>query len=74
MLILPIVIQAQNIQKKKPLSFSDYDQWKTLERQAISNDGSWVAFEVNPYKGDGKLYVVYPKKEKWQVFERGRLA
>ncbi|MEN8119986.1 MAG: prolyl oligopeptidase family serine peptidase [Bacteroidota bacterium] len=73
-LLLPFVQQAQNVQKKKPLSFSDYDQWETLERQAISNDGNWVAFEVTPYKGDGKLHVFYQKKEKWQIFERGRSA
>jgi len=72
--LLPVIVSAQNIQTKKPLSFSDYDKWKKLGYQQISNDGDWVVFEVNPYKGDGKLYISYPKKNKWQVFERGKSA
>ena len=68
------ILKAQNIPEKKALSFSDYDQWKTIEHQAISDDGKWITYEINPYQGDGKLYINYPKKQKWQVFERGYSA
>ena len=68
------ILRAQNNTEKKTLSFSDYDQWKTIEHQAISDDGKWISYELNPYQGDGKLYVNNPKKNKWQVFERGYSA
>ncbi len=71
---LPAFLQGQNSSTKKALRIADFDQWKTLERQSISNDGKWVAFEVNPYKGDGKLYINFPSKNKWQVFDRGNSA
>ena len=73
-LILHTAVSAQNIQQKKPLSFDDYDSWKTLENQSVSNDGNWLVYEVNPYKGDGKLYIHYAKKNKWKIFERGATA
>ena len=68
------ILRAQSIPQKKALSFSDYDQWKTIEHQMISDDGKWIAYELNPYQGDGRLYINYPKKSKWQVFERGYSA
>ena len=44
-------------QEKKPLDFSVYDGWKYIEDEGISNNGEWVFYEVNPYKGDGNLFI-----------------
>ena len=71
---LAALSQEQNSPTKKALSIADFDQWKTVERQSISNNGKWIVYEVNPYKGDGKLYINYPKKNKWKVFARGKYA
>ncbi len=76
LIVFPVFIHAQtetNTQKKS-LSFDDYDGWQYLEHPAISDDGKWVVYEVNPYLGDGKLYISYPKKNKLQTFERGYSA
>ncbi|MCF8348056.1 MAG: prolyl oligopeptidase family serine peptidase [Bacteroidales bacterium] len=43
-------------QEKRPISHSDYDQWKQIENYSISNDGIRVAYEINPQEGDGWLY------------------
>lgn len=42
---------------KKPVDFTLYDSWKSLSSQQISDDGNWVAWNVNPQKGDGLLYI-----------------
>lgn len=39
------------------LSHKDYDNWKSLKNSKISNDGKIVTYEINPQKGDGKLYI-----------------
>jgi len=44
-------------QDKIPLDHSVYDSWKDLKNPVISNDGSRIAFEINPQKGDGKLFL-----------------
>lgn len=42
-------------QEKKVLQPGDYKYWKTLDNPRISDNGQWVAFETNPYWGDGEL-------------------
>jgi len=42
---------------KKPVDFTLYDSWKSLSSQQISDDGYWVAWNINPQKGDGQLYL-----------------
>ena len=63
---ITIISFCQDI--KKPLDFSVYDNWKYIEKKAISDDGNWVLYESNPYKGDGKI-VVYNtnSKEKREI-------
>ena len=39
--------------EKKVLTHSIYDSWKELAKPIISANGRWVAYEVNPQKGDG---------------------
>lgn len=41
----------------KPLHHSVYDFWEEIPEQAISNDGGYAAFVINPQKGDGHLYI-----------------
>ncbi len=56
---------------KKPLDHSDYDGWKSIKNQAISESGDWVSYEVNPQKGDGYLYLYQKSTEKLDSFPRG---
>jgi dipeptidyl aminopeptidase/acylaminoacyl peptidase len=40
---------------KKPLDHSVYDSWKEINYKALTPDGSFAAFTVNPQDGDGKV-------------------
>lgn len=42
---------------KRSLEITDLPGWKTVESATVSNDGNYVAYELNPLKGDGKLIV-----------------
>ena len=44
-------------QDRRPLTHDDYDQWKSLRATAYSQDGAWVAWQLEPQQGDGVLEV-----------------
>jgi len=52
-LLLALAISAQ----KKPLDHSVYDAWQTIGERAISNDGKFVTYCINPQEGDGVLVI-----------------
>jgi dipeptidyl aminopeptidase/acylaminoacyl peptidase len=43
--------------QKKPLDHSVYDGWQSIAERAISNNGKFVAYTVNPQEGDGMLVI-----------------
>ena len=67
LIFLPLALFAQ----KKPLTHDDYDAWKSLRQQSITNDGEWIKYEINPQEGDGNLYLYNVKKLTLENFERG---
>ncbi|MGB3965281.1 MAG: hypothetical protein WBO45_01025, partial [Planctomycetota bacterium] len=44
-------------QDKRPLTHDDYDQWKSLRGTTYSQDGQWVALQIEPQQGDGVLEI-----------------
>lgn len=52
-LVLSLAVQAQ----KKPLDHTVYDNWQSFADRAISNDGKYVAYAINPQEGDGVLVL-----------------
>src|SRR5262245_43818399 len=42
---------------KKVLTQADYDSWRSIQGSALSNDGQWVAYTVQPLVGEGELVV-----------------
>jgi hypothetical protein len=68
-LVFP-AIQAQNLKQKKPVDFTVWDSWKTIENHQISNNGKWVSYEIKPYKGDGRLWIHNPEKNIKSEVER----
>src|SRR5258708_29675843 len=44
-------------QAKRPLTFADYDSWKTIQSQTISDDGKFVAYALVPQASDAELIV-----------------
>ncbi len=63
-------ISGQNAEKKI-IDASVYPKWKTLKNAAISNDGNWITYEINPLKGDGYLYIINPLKNIKDSVRRG---
>lgn len=53
LLIFPVILFAQ----KKPLEHSVYDGWKSLGERAISNDGNFIVYSINPQEGDGEMII-----------------
>lgn len=43
--------------QKKPLDHSVYDSWQSIGEKAISNDGKWVVYAINPQEGDNELVI-----------------
>ncbi|MBL8737898.1 MAG: hypothetical protein JNL12_15805, partial [Planctomycetes bacterium] len=44
-------------QTPRGLTHDDYDDWKSLRGTACAQDGSWVAYAIEPQWGDGVLEV-----------------
>ena len=57
---------------QKALSHSDYDNWKYISNVRLSSSGNYVAYSVEPQKGDGLLYVQSTSDEYKDTIERAR--
>ncbi len=68
-----VPFQLSNAQQsgKRALTTKDFSSWKTIENQAISNDGQWISFEINPQKGDGNLLIKSMSTDKTDTVHRG---
>lgn len=42
---------------KKPLDHDAFDSWQNVRVSALSNNGQWAAYMVNPQEGDGMLTI-----------------
>ncbi len=51
LLVCPLVAQ------KRPLTHNDYDSWRHIQNQQLSNDGHYLAYALFPQQGDGELIV-----------------
>jgi dipeptidyl aminopeptidase/acylaminoacyl peptidase len=40
---------------KKPLTHEVYDTWKEITYRALTNDGAYAVYTINPQDGDGKV-------------------
>ncbi|MGI8742708.1 MAG: alpha/beta hydrolase family protein [Bryobacteraceae bacterium] len=43
--------------EKRPLTHKDYDSWRHIQNQHLSNDGHFLAYALFPQEGDGELIV-----------------
>ena len=74
--ILLIASSAISIysQELKSLTVDDFDDWNHLKREQISRNGEFVAYEINPLKGDGQL-LLWNKNDKSNLtFKRATSA
>ncbi|MBI4906789.1 MAG: S9 family peptidase [Acidobacteria bacterium] len=47
---------AQN-GSKRPLTHKDYDSWKTIASQRLSDDGRYLAYQMTPQDGDSEIVL-----------------
>ena len=67
LLVITVAVQAQ----KKPLDHTVYDNWQSIADRAISNDGKYVAYAINPQEGDGILVLQSLQGDYKVVIPRG---
>ncbi|WP_332369278.1 hypothetical protein [Spirosoma telluris] len=70
LLSTPLLAQIQ----KRPLTGADYDRWQSVRSEKISNDGRWIAYQIDPQDGDGRLEVAASGASTRYVFPRGYMA
>jgi len=44
-------------QEKKIIDHTIYNDWKSLNNAQISNDGKYIAYQIDPHQGDGILCI-----------------
>src|SRR5258707_14576064 len=44
-------------QTKRPLNHNDYDSWRSIVGQKLSNDGKFLAYGAFPQDGDGEVII-----------------
>ena len=59
LLAAALLLQAGFAQSstKRPVSHKDYDPWRSIVGQKISNDGKFLAYGLFPQDGDGEVVV-----------------
>jgi dipeptidyl aminopeptidase/acylaminoacyl peptidase len=57
-LLLSVVLASVCLaQSKRPLNHKDYDGWRSLTSQRLSNDGKFLAYGLFPQEGDGEVVI-----------------
>lgn len=72
--LLLLLMSQQIFAQKKQLDHTVYDNWKSIGERAISNDGQYVVYTVNPQEGDGELVIQNPLIKYKKVVPRGYQA
>ena len=52
-----LVAVSPLLAQKRPLNQNDYDGWKHIQNQQLSNDGRYLAYAIFPQQGDGEVVV-----------------
>ncbi|GAB3992458.1 prolyl oligopeptidase family serine peptidase [Spirosoma daeguense] len=69
----PLLAQVQ----KRSLTAADYDRWQSVRAEKISDDGRWIAYQIDLQEGDGRLEVASSENNSSApryVFPRGYMA
>ncbi|MEA1877069.1 MAG: prolyl oligopeptidase family serine peptidase [Bacteroidota bacterium] len=73
--ILPLlfifVISLSAFSQKRPLEPEDVLKWNRITEQRISNDGQYIVYNAQPWKGDPELFITNIKGEQINSFACG---
>ncbi|MGD2113924.1 MAG: prolyl oligopeptidase family serine peptidase [Acidobacteriota bacterium] len=70
-ILLLALVAAPGVAQERPLELTDLMRFRTLHDPVISDDGSWVAYESRPDRGDGEVLVRSTDGEAVYRIERG---
>ncbi|HEY3939585.1 MAG TPA: prolyl oligopeptidase family serine peptidase [Bryobacteraceae bacterium] len=54
---LGLLLSACLLAAKRPLTPADFNVWRHIQNQRLSNDGHYLAYALFPQEGDGELIV-----------------
>lgn len=74
LLSLLFLIPLVSLSQKKVLDHTVFNEWKKIERSAISTNGNYIVYEINPHQGDGYLYIYNVVTDKTDSIPRGKEA
>jgi len=55
--LLLIVCANLSFGQKKIIDHTAYNDWNSLSRHQVSNDGNFVTYQIKPHRGDGHLFI-----------------
>src|SRR5215510_1526562 len=57
LLTAAILVSISTAQTKRPINHRDYDSWRSIISQRLSNDGKFLAYGLFPQDGDGEVVI-----------------
>jgi len=69
--LIIVIASTLSFSQKKELDHTTYNDWKKLNNTVISKDGNYFSYTINPYKGDGWLYLYNKQKGQLDSIHRG---
>src|SRR5215510_3540593 len=57
LLTAALLVSISAAQSKRPLNHRDYDSWRSIASQKLSNDGKFLAYGLFPQDGDGEVVI-----------------
>jgi dipeptidyl aminopeptidase/acylaminoacyl peptidase len=68
-LFTTVLLSAQST--KRPLTFDDILKWNRITETAISNNGKYIVYKQEPWKGDPTLTITTPDAKEIATFNCG---
>lgn len=72
LLVYGLLCALGTFSQKIAIDHTAYNRWNKIERQVISNDGNWIAYETTPLKGDGFVCIFNVLTNKTDTIHRGK--
>ena len=57
LLAAAVFVPVSFAQNKRPLNHGDYDGWRSIVGQRLSNDGKFLVYGLFPQEGDGEVVI-----------------
>lgn len=62
-LLLGLITASAHAQDKRPVTFTDLMQFRTVQHASLSDDGQWIAFTANADRGNGAAVVRHAERD-----------